>query len=308
MKYMNILKCGSLAVLMSLASCGEETAVLPEIDMNAINFRYETTPGTITLKWDINEKVPGVMYLALEYYDPREEKNKRITVSPERCEYVIENTRARFTEGYNFKLTPYSETDTPGQSVVLEGCMSEPAEKIETIIRNQLKLSVDNFYANTKESASHLKLEHLCDGQLNTIYHTAWESSNSREDKYIDIDFGTELDRFEIRTWNSPNHVASNGIPTTVQLFRLEKLNDQSVNVLTDEPFYVYDHPNQEKGGEGSMYIPSLDEPVLETPVRYIRYYAKCKYINHWNMAEIEIGTIDYKVVDPELPEDDKLE
>lgn len=297
MKHLLKYLLGTAACLMTLAACSDsEEGIVPPTDLQTLNFRSEPGPGTITLKWNLPDN-PDYYYLQLTYLDPREKKDRMLTISSYTDSLVIENTRARYGE-YTFTLTPFSETGTPGTPITLKAT-SGPAEKTLTTSRIPVSLTSDNFTTNAQEP-SEGPLSNICDGNASTFFHSNW-SGNSPANHWIDVDFGEPLERFEIVTLNRHNNAVNN--PNGVRCFRLSSLGDTSVDMDTATPFLSYTCTNLGAGQQNSIIFPAIEEDALTEPIRYMRFVTRGNGNKYWNLAEFSINKIVVTVYDPEVDE-----
>lgn len=287
---------GTLALATCFVSCNDDEGVVPTVQLDAMNFRSEAGEGQIILRWDKPRDNPGYMYMKMEYTDPREKKFYNISISPYSDSIVIENTRARYGDAYSFKFTPYSESDTPGNPYVLNGCKSGPAPKTVSVERENIKLTVNSLYTNAQEP-SEGPLKNLVDGSKSTFFHTVWSGGGPDGAHWLDVDLGEELDRFEIYTCNrngGSNH------PTEVKLYPISKLNDSDVDM--ENPMLVYAPAVGGNGAENEVMFPAQDESALTTPIRGFRYCAKSGSV-FWNLAELAVRKVIINTYDPEVDE-----
>lgn len=298
-KQYKYLMLGIVALAACFTSCKEDEGIAPTVDLSTMNFKSTPGEGEIVLSWDTPKENPGYMYMKMEYTDPREKKFRNVTISPYTNSLVISNTRARYGDAYDFKFTPYSETDTPGESYTLEGCKSGPAKKTTTTSREAIKLTVDDLYSNAPEP-SEGKLEYLVDGQMtsSSFFHTAWSITVAEPYHYVDINLKEDVDRFEIDAWNRVG--GGNNNPTEVKLYRISKLADDAVDM--DNPFYTYNPGNTGKGEENIVMYPAQDQPAMTEPVHYLRFRAESSAI-FWHLSELIINKITINSFDPEVDE-----
>lgn len=294
----NYMIIGSMALTIGFSSCNnEEAAIMPTVDLAAMNFTHEPGEGQITLKWDApaDPANAGFMYMEMKYTDPRDKVTRTKTISPYTNEIVIPNTRARYGDAYSFTFTPYSSTDTPGKSFVLDKCKSNAAPSTVTVSR--VKLTLTNLKTNAQEPQEG-PIANLTDGNPSTFFHTQWSGTPPTEKHWIAMDLGEDVDRLEIHTWN---RVHSNpNPPATVELYRLESLDETEPG----EPFYTYQHTVKTSGGEFQMMYPAQTEDAMTEPVRYLRYSSAATGSNNfWNMAEMVINKVIVNKFDPETDE-----
>lgn len=298
-KQYKYLTLGIIALAICFTSCKEDEGIVPTVDLSTLNFKSTPGEGEIVLTWETPKADPGYSYLKMEYTDPREKKYRNVTISTYTNTLVINNTRARYGNAYNFKFTPYSETDTPGMSYTLEGCKSGPAKKTTTTSREPIKLTSSDLYSNAAEP-SEGKLEYLVDGLItqSSFFHTAWSVTVADPYHYVDIDLKENIDRFEIDAWN---RVAGGGNnPTEVKLYRILKLADNAVDM--DHPLYSYNPATTGQGEENVEMYPAEDQPALNEPVRFLRFCAKSSAI-FWHLSELIINKITINNFDPEVDE-----
>ena len=291
--------CILLFILCTLLSCSNDSEEkVPTADLTQMNFRYEPGAGEIKLMWDMPEGDPGFYYMKINYYDPKEKKDKMVVVSSYASFIIIDNTRARYNGQYKFTLTPYSVTDTPGQAYTLEA-ESGPAPKTTTVTLEEIPLSASSFYGNA--TAVDYPLDNLCNDNYADLYHTDWKNPNIASYHYIDIDLGQDVEYFKLHTWNRSSNAGD--CPGTVRLYRINQLNDPNVNM--DAPMYEYTHPKTGNGEEATIMYPSQDDSALNPPVRYLRYCSIVSAAGHkfWNLAEIKINKVIVSVYDPEVDE-----
>lgn len=294
---------GVVAVVLGMSSCDSDEGVSPTVDLATMNFRATAQPGKILLEWDVPEGEPGYFYMKMHYFDPREKKDHNIVISPYAKSMVIENTRKRYGAAYDFTFTPYSETDTPGESFVLEGCRSEAAEVQASTERVPLNLKAASFAANTAQPGSSNTLDKICDGLKDTFYETQY-GVTTPANRWIDVDLGEEMERFEIETWNRN---AANNVPKDIKLYKITKLGDENVDM--DQPFLTYTNPNKTASAQNIKMVPAEGEPALTNKVRYLRYCANGTkadgtFVPHWHLAEFSVSKVIMSRFDPE--EDEK--
>lgn len=286
---------GSLFLSIGLTSCNnDDVVVVPTADLASMNFTHEPGEGQITIKWDVPAENPGFMYMTMVYTDPRDKVTKTKTISPYTEEIVIPETRARYKDSYSFTFTPYSETNTPGQSFTLDKCSSLAAPATTTV--EKIKLSLADVTTNAAEP-SEGPLANLTDGNTSNFFHTAW-SVDKGDKHWVDLDLGEEVTRFEIHTWNrngGSNH------PKEVKLYRLSSMDDNSID-MENGYFYQYTHPATAAGAEAQVMYPAQNDDEMSQPVRYLRYYAKSS-ATFWHLAEMEINKVIVHIYDPETDE-----
>ena len=299
------LMIGSMALSsVAFTSCSDDDGVTPTIDLQTLNFTHEPGAGQITLKWTAptDPENAGFQYMRLTYTDPRDKKTYVHNLSPYSKEIVIPNTRARYGATYSFTFVPYSESDTPGTPFVLDKCSSNAAPvAIKSTERKKLNVKAANLWTNSQEQ-SEGPLEQLVDGIKggSNFFHTIW-SGNVPAYSYVDIDLGKEVDRLEIQSWNRVN---GGGFPQKVSWYRLEKMQDENVDI-TKDAFYTYDHKQGSGAQFAAMFPTSYEDPAMK-PVRYLRYCGNPLAPNaSWHMSELEFYEVIVNLYNPETDEEE---
>jgi|UniRef100_UPI00359C7161 hypothetical protein len=301
MKMMSKYILNALMLLGAFTSCSDDNeGIIPMVNMQDMNFRAESAPGNITLKWDIPEN-PDYLYLELRYFDPREKKNCLKSLSSYTESITIEDTRARYGE-YSFTFTPFSEDGTPGESFTLT-TTSKPAPITTRVNRTPIKLSIDNLYTNAQQPGDG-PLENILDGNASTYFQSQWAGDNIPDHQYIDIDLTEPVTRFELITVNRGDGGGANGIPETVKWYRIGSLGDETVDVTTATPIYQYTQPDRSSGAKCSFLYPAEVEEPLNRPIQYIRYYVRGKNGQKtWNLGDLSVNKVEIVVTDPEVDE-----
>ena len=293
-KYMMM---GALALAMGFTSCSDDVEeVVPTADLASMNFTFEPGEGEITLKWNVTPETAGFMYMKMVYTDPRDKVTRTLTISPYTQELVIPNTRARYGSNYSFTFTPYSDTDTPGKSFVLDNCSSKPAPATTTIER--IPLTIAGYSTNAQEPREG-PLKDMFDGNRSTFFHSAW-SVDKGENHWVTVDLGEGVDRLEIVTVNRNGGGAN---PSQVKLYKVASLDQAETDI--DHPIYQYEHKNRGAGAENQQMCPTQDEPAFKEPVQFLRYLAKGGGNKFWHLAEFAVNKIVLHTYDPETDEEE---
>ena len=293
-KYMMM---GALALAVGFTSCSDdEEDVVPTADLASMNFSHEPGAGEITLKWDVPAENPGFMYMTMVYTDPRDKVTRTQTISPYTEEIVIPNTRARYGSSYSFTFTPYSETDTPGKSFVLDNCKSNAAPATTTVERVPISIL---GYSTKAQEPSEGPLKDMFDGNRSTFFHSAW-SVDKGPNHWVTVELEEALTRFEIATVNR-NGGGSN--PSYVKLYKVSSLDQAETDL--EHPFYEYEHKNRGSGGEFTKMCPEQSEPDFKEPVKFLRYLAKGGNSTFWHLAEFDVNKVILHTYDPETDEEE---
>lgn len=286
---------GTMAFAMGLTSCNDEEGIAPSADLKAFNFVSEPGEGEITIKWDVPASNPGFMYMTMVYTDPRDKVTRCKSISPYTEEIVIPNTRARYGDSYSFTFTPYSETDTPGESFTLDKCKSGKAKATTTIEKVPVKIVK---YSTNAQEPQEGPLDNLFDNNPSTFFHSQWSNGGGPANHWVTLELGEEVKRFEIATVNRVG--GGNNNPREVKLYRLASMDDKEFDI--NSPFASYKHEKIAQGEEFFKMIPALDKDELETPVKYLRYLAKSS-TQFWHLAEMKINKVILHKFDPETDE-----
>ena len=288
---------GALALAVGFTSCSDdEEEIVPSVDLASMNFTHEPGEGEITLKWDIPAENAGFMYMKMVYTDPRDKVTRTLSISPYTEEIVIPNTRARYGSSYSFTFTPYSETDTPGKSFVLDNCQSNAAPATTTIER--VPISITGYSTNAQEP-NEGPLQDMFDGNKDSFFHSAW-STNKGSNHWVTVELSEAVDRLEIVT---VNRNGGNNHPNNVKLYKVESLDQAEFDL--ESPIFEYTHRNRSRGGENQQLCPLQEDEAFKEPVKYLRYLAEGGGSVFWHLAEFSVNKIVLHIYDPETDEEE---
>lgn len=298
---------------LGLTSCSEDlgpsgkelTGAAPTVDLSAFNFTATPQPGKILLQWTKPDSATASKfdYMRVTYLDPRTKQQMVYNVSEYESSIVIDKTRQRYGDTYNFTFTPYNlDSDEPGKAFTLEKAYSLAAP-IDTVETNEaIQLAVTNFQTNAQQPTEG-PLANICDGDNSTFFHTNWSNPEVAAKHWIDVDLGQELTRFKIETINRNQ---ANNSPRDVTIYAISSLGDKNADMTT--PLWSGTMENRGNSATNIIYVPNQDGEPLAQPVRFIRYVAEHNdgsggSTKFWNLAEWKAYVYSRSIFNPETDE-----
>ncbi|TKG89864.1 discoidin domain-containing protein [Puteibacter caeruleilacunae] len=279
----------AISLMFAGVSCDsdDEAGIVPS---DISNVHSDANPGQIVLRWDMPSGESNIHYVEVDYFDHRLKKNVKNLSS---CDsLLIDNTRKKYGD-YEFKLTPVSFTQTPGNTLDYNG-MSGPAPKTVTVVGEQeIEFGEGQIVANSISGSSGPYL--MFDNDESTIYHSAWRGGPKIEDAYIDFDLGEEISAFKI-----------NWLPRTNR--SEAKVVDLDLLGSTDgENWFLIKNLTKEADKLPVDMKTWYKSPVIfaDQPFSKLRYQVKKTNKNNqfWHMSEMEIFKVELDVIDPESPD-----
>ncbi len=281
-----------LSVAMIISSCNDDddSKVVPG---SLSNLTAETSPGQITLRWDLPAADSNIKYVRVNYYDPRTKKNIQKLTSAYTDSLIIPETRARYNE-YSFTLTPVSDTETSGEAQVIKTA-SEAAEIMTTYTDTQIALKTADLSTNAQEP-SEGPIANLLDGDTGTFFHTAWSVSFTAP-YWLQANLNKTIDNCKIyfhrRTQNNNNR------PIDFDLMGSTDGNDW---------FLIRNFANPADNLPVDAAVNDYTSPVIQSSKPFNRIRINVNKTNNntvfFTMSEFKVWGVTINVFNPETDEE----
>ncbi|MFV0505281.1 MAG: discoidin domain-containing protein, partial [Bacteroidales bacterium] len=257
------------------------------------NVRSDSLPGQIVLRWDMPSDSGVIYYTKVSYYDHAKQKN---VVNLSSCDsLLVDNTLNKYGE-YNFVLTPYSHTDTPGNSTEYAGVSGHAPITEEFLDEEKLNFTEEHVEGNSIQDGNMNPPMNLFDGDESTIYHSRWRGTPPKP-AWLKFDLQQEIKAFKIN-WG-PRTDNSNGKPSDVDLF----------GSVDGEEWFLIVNLTKEKDG-----LPVTQKDWFRSPMykatkafKYLKLSVNDTDGNDnkgfWSMSELEIYKVNLKIINPEAPD-----
>ncbi len=269
-----------------MVSCEkDENQGVPPADID--NVGSDSLPGQIVLRWDMPIDSSNIHYVEVRYFDPRLEKE---VLKLSSCDSLLVDKTLNKYGKYTFKLTPYSFTRTPGNSLEHEGISGHAP--IQEIFLSEEKLSFqeDQITGNSIQDGGNAPIN-LFDGDDQTIYHARWRAPVP-DVAWLDFDLQEEIKAFKINWFPRTTH--AEGKPIDVDL----------MGSLDGQDWFLIVNLTKEKDGLPDTKTDWFRSPTYKSakPFKYLRYAVNKTNKNHkfWHMSEMEIYKVETEIINPE--------
>lgn len=167
-----IVLCFFFVAGLALVSCNKEDEGIEPSELS--NLQAFEREGAIKLTWSVNSP-ERLEYVKITYFDKRKKKEMVRLASSHTDSIIIPSTRAKFGD-YQFKLQPFSKTNTGGEVYGIIG-RSGAAPADTTYTEQKISLTKEMLSTNAPEPREG-KLEYLLDNNTGTFFHSAWSVSS----------------------------------------------------------------------------------------------------------------------------------
>ncbi len=278
-----------ITIQLLFVACNEKE-VVDDVPSNINNVRSDSLPGQIVLRWDMPSNSETIHYIEVSYFDYLKQKN---VVNLSSCDtLLIDKTRNKYGN-YKFKLTPYSITRTPGETVEYEGVSGHaPVQEIilgeEKLIITEEQIDGNSIMDNNAQPPIN-----LFDGDQSTIYHSIW-SGTPPYPAWLSFNLKENISAFKIN-WG-PRTDNSNGKPTDVDL----------MGSLNGSDWFLIVNLTKAKDGLPVTTKDWFRSPIYRSskPFTYLKLSVNdtdgSPANKFWSMSELEIYKINTQIINPE--------
>lgn len=155
--------------------------------LNVINATATPGAGNIHLQWEIPEDV-DFNKIVITYYDKVTKENKEIVINDYKTTSCIIDDTYQCAGEYSFTIKTFGptgmETDSP---VIVTGTSGEASEM------ERVTLTIDMLSDNANHVGDGGGLPALIDGNIDTYYHTKWNTPVTTEAHYVQIKLNKPL-------------------------------------------------------------------------------------------------------------------
>ncbi len=278
----------ALGVVISCEKDENQGVAPADID----NVRSDSLPGQIVLRWDMPSDTASIHYTEIAYFDHRLEKN---VINLSSCDsLLIDETRHKYGN-YKFKLTPYSFTRTPGNSLEHEAISGHAPIQETFLSEEKLRFQEDQITGNSIQDGGSNPPINLFDGDDGTIYHSRWRDPVP-DVSWLSFDLKEEIKAFKINWFPRTTH--AEGKPTDVDL----------MGSVDGENWFLIVNLTKEKDNLPVSKTDWFRSPTYyksPVPFRHLKYSVNKTNKNHkfWHMSEMEIFKVELQIVDFEDPD-----
>ncbi|MCD8184215.1 MAG: discoidin domain-containing protein [Bacteroides sp.] len=269
------------AVLVT--GCSEEDGITPgEItDLTA-----DTTPGCITLHWNIPEEA-NIRYVEVNYYDPLLKKDVMRTASVYANSVEIPDTRRKYGE-YKFEVRTVSPT---GDKSAVQAITQVSEAALTTYVDTPIALRATDLSTNAQEP-SEGSIANLLDGNTSTYFHTAW-SVDMPGPHWLQANLRQEITE-HYKFYFAPRNASNR--PTDFDLMGSTDGNDWFlIKNFTKEG------DGLPVGSEGAYTSPVLDVDKPFSQIRIVVNETSTGSV-FWTMSEFKFYSVS--IVDPEAADE----
>ncbi|MGQ7870962.1 discoidin domain-containing protein [Sunxiuqinia sp. sy24] len=272
----------------------EKNETINVIPPDISNIRSDSLPGQIVLRWDMPADTQSIHYIEVSYFDHRKQKSVINLSSGDSL--LVDNTRHKYG-AYQFKLTPYSFTRTPGNLQEYTGISGHAPIQETFLSQEKLSFTEAQITGNSIMDGGKNPPINLFDENDGTIYHARW-SSEVPDIAWLDFDLQEEIKDFKINWFPRTNQDMSK--PTDVDL----------MGSTDGENWFLIINLTKEKDGLPTTRTDWFRSPIYKSsqPFRYLRYAVNKTNQGHkfWTMSEMEIYKVNLQIVNPESPDYDE--